>query len=76
MSAVLTRERLYKEFRHNGLEPDKDNFKAAKMHLLKMIVKKKKCYLEGKLAKNSNKPKGLWKALKSFRQSKKIKNFC
>ena len=76
MSAVLTWERLYKGFRQNGLESDKDNSKAAKMHQQKMIVKKKTCYLEGKLAKNSNKPKGLWKALKSFRQSKKIKNFC
>ena len=36
------------------------------MHLQKMIVKKKKSYSEEKLGKNRNKPKELWKALKSF----------
>ena len=30
------------------------------------MLKKKKCYFEEKLAKNRNKPKELWKALKSL----------
>ena len=31
-----------------------------------MILKKKKCHFEGKIGKNRNKPKELWKILKSF----------
>ena len=34
------------------------------MHFQKMILMKKKSYFEEKLAKNRNKPKELWKALK------------
>ena len=37
------------------------NFKVAKMHLQKMILKKKKSYFEEELGKNRNKPKELWK---------------
>ena len=36
------------------------------MHLQKMMLKKKKSYVEEELGKNSNKPKELWKTLKSF----------
>ena len=60
------RDKLYKKFKHSGLETDKDNFKVAKMHLQKMILKKKKSYFEEELDKNRNKPKELWKALKSL----------
>ena len=56
----------YKKFKHAGLETDKDNFKVAKMHLQKMILKKKKSYFEEELGKNKNKPKELWKTLKSL----------
>ena len=52
--------------KYSGLETDKDNFKVAKMQLQKMILKKEKCYFEEELAKNGNKPKELWKALKSL----------
>ena len=53
-------------FTHSGLENDKDNFKAAKRQLQKMILKKKNLTFEKKLAKNRNKPKELWKALRSL----------
>ena len=53
------------KFTHSGLENDKDNFKAAKRQLQKMILKKKNLTFEKKLAKNRNKPKELWKALRS-----------
>ena len=43
-----------------------DNFKVPKMHLQKMILKKKKSYFEEEPGKNRNKPKELWKTLKSF----------
>ena len=66
MSAIQRRDKLYKKFKHAGLETDKDNFKVAKMHLQKMILKKKKSYFEEELGKNRNKPKELWKTLKSL----------
>ena len=54
------------KFKHSGLETDKDNFKVAKMHLQKTILKKKKSYFEEELGKNRNKPKELWKTLNSL----------
>ena len=66
VSAIQRRDKLYKKFKHSGLETDKDNFKVAKMHLRKMILKKKKSYLEEELGKNRNKPKELRKSLKSL----------
>ena len=52
--------KLYKEFKHAGLATDKNNFKVAKMHLQKIILKEKKSYFEEELGKNRNKPKELW----------------
>ena len=65
MSAIQRRDKPFKKFKHSGLETDKDNFKVTKMHLQKMILKKKKPYFEKELDKNRNKPKVLWKTLKS-----------
>ena len=53
-------------FKHSGLETIKNNFKVTKMHLQKMILKKKKSYFEEELGKSRNKPKELWKVLKSL----------
>ena len=47
---------------HNA---DKDNLKFAKVHLQKIIQMKKK---SDELAKNTNKSKEFWKALKSQRK--------
>ena len=60
MSTIQRPDKLYKKFKHSRLETDKDNFKAAKMHLQKMTLKKKKSYSK-ELAKNRNKLKELWK---------------
>ena len=54
-----------KNFKHSGLETDKDNFKVAKVYWQKMVLKKNKSYSEEELDKNRNKPKELWKTLKS-----------
>ena len=54
-----------KNFKHSGLETDKDNFKVAEVYWQKMVLKKKKSYSEEELDKNRNKPKELWKTLKS-----------
>ena len=48
-----------------GLEPNRDNFKTAKISFHKMSHSKKRPYLEEKLDQNSQKPKELWKTLKS-----------
>ena len=64
VSAIQRLDKLYKKFKHSGLETDKDNFKVAKMHLQKMILKKKKSYFEEELGENSIKPKELWKTFK------------
>ena len=44
--AIQRRDKLYKKFKHSGLETDEDNFKVAKRHLQKMILKKNKSYFE------------------------------
>ena len=66
MSAIQREDKLYKKFIYSGLETYNNNFKVAKMHLQKMILKKKKSYFEEELGKNRNKPKELWKTLKSL----------
>ena len=66
VSATQRQNKLCKKFKHSGLETDKDNFKVVKMHLQKIILKKKKFYFEEELGKNRNKPKELWKTLKSL----------
>ena len=66
VSAMQRRDKLYKKFKHSGLQTDKDNFKATKKQFQKMILKKKKSYFEEELDKNRNKPKELWKALESL----------
>ena len=79
VSAIQRRDKLYKKFKHSGLETDKDNFKVTKMPLQKMILKKKKSYYEEELVNSRNKPKELWKTLMSLglnsdkaRQSKNL----
>ena len=44
-------DKLYKMFKHYNLEIDKDDFKVAKMHLQKMILRKKKSYFEKELGR-------------------------
>ena len=64
ISAIQKWDKLYKKFKHSALETNKDNFKAAEMHLQKKILKKKKSHFEEELARTRNKAKELWKALK------------
>ena len=79
VSAIQRWDRLYEKFKHSGLETDKDNFKVAKMHLQKMILKKKKSYFEEELSQNRSKPNEFWKTLKSLSPSldkaRKSKNY-
>ena len=66
MPVIQRRNKLCKKFKHFGVETNKDNFKDIKMHLQKIILKKKKSYLEENLATNRKKPKKLWKPSKSL----------
>ena len=66
MSAIQRWEKLYEKFKHLVLKTDKDNFKADKIHLQKIIGEITKSYFQELLDKNRNKPKELWKALKSL----------
>ena len=54
------------KFKQSGLETGKDNFKVTKMHLQKMIFKRKKSYLEEEQDNSRKKPKEFWKTLKSL----------
>ena len=49
MSAIQRWDKLYKKFKHSGLKTDKDNYKVAKMHLQKIILKKNKFNIEEEL---------------------------
>ena len=53
--AIQRRNKLYKEINSSRPETDKDNFKAAKTHLKKIMLYKKKTYFEDVLAKNKKK---------------------
>ena len=46
MPVIQRRNKLCKKFKHFGVETDKDNFKDVKMHLQKMILKKKSLTLK------------------------------
>ena len=58
MSARQKQDKLFEKFEDSSLETDKDNFKATNMRLQKMILTKKKSYLE-EVAKNRNEPNEL-----------------
>ena len=66
-SAIQRRDKHCKISKHFGPNTDQENFKVAKIHLKKMMLKKKK--FEEVLDKNRNKPREFWKALKSLNLS-------
>ena len=56
--------KLFEKFNHSALETDMEHFKVDKIYLQKMILKKKKSYIEEELSKNSSRWKEFQKALK------------
>ena len=48
------------------MQIDKDIYNAARYKLQKMIINKKRAFLENKLTESIGKPKDLWKALRSL----------
>ena len=57
-------------FKHSDLEIDKDDFKVAKMHLQKMILKKKKSYFEEELGRTGTNWKNSGRTLEIFHRLK------
>ena len=63
---IKNRDKLFKKFKKSKLQIDKDIYNAARYKLQKMIINKKRAFLENKLTESIGKPKGLWKALRSL----------
>ena len=58
--------KLFKKFKKSILQIDKDIYNVARYKLQKMIINKKRAFLENKLTESIGKPKDLWKALRSL----------
>ena len=63
---IKNRDTIFKKFKKSKLQIDKDIYNAARYKLQKMIIIKKRAFLENKLAESIGKPKDLWKALRSL----------
>ena len=50
MSATQKWSKLFEKFNHSALETDMENFKVDKIYLQKIILKKKKSYIEDELS--------------------------
>ena len=78
--AINLRERRLKHFKSTTLHIDKELYKEAKYHALKLIKEKKKQFYKEKLKENIGKPKELWKALKSLglpsKKGSNMTNIC
>ena len=64
---IKNRKKLFRKFKKSKLQIDKDIYNAARYKLQKMIINKKRAFLENKLTESIGKPKDLWKALRSLR---------
>ena len=63
---IKNRDKLFRKFKKSKLQIDKDIYNAASYKLQKMIINKKREFLENKLTESIGKPKDLWKALRSL----------
>ena len=58
---IKNHDKLFRKFKKSKLQIDKDRYK-----LQKMIINKKRAFVENKLTESIGKPKDLWKALRSL----------
>ena len=65
LEGIRIRDKLLSKFKKTKSQTDHVNFKKARNNILSLIKKKKSCVI-GKLNENINKPKELWKSLKSL----------
>ena len=65
MSVTQKWDKLYYKVQKFRLRTDKDNFKAAKMFLQKILQRNQSSYFAENLVRNFKKSKELWKILNS-----------
>ena len=64
--SIKLREKRIKQFRSTKLHIDKDLHEEGRYHAVKLIKQKKSKFYKEKLKENIDKPKELWKAMKSL----------
>ena len=63
---IHAREKLFLKFKKSKLHIDEENYKKVKYQVQNLIRKKKREFYETNLRQKINKPKELWKTLKSI----------
>ena len=63
---IYAREKLFLKFKKSKLHIDEENYKKVKYQVQNLIRKKKREFYETNLRQKINKPKELWKTLKSM----------
>ena len=62
---IHAREKLFLKLKKSKLHTDEENYKKVKYQVQNLIRKKKREFYETNLRQKINKPKELWKTLKS-----------
>ena len=76
---IHARKKLFKKFKKSKLHTDEENYKKVKYQVQNLIRKKKREFYETNLRQKINKPKELWKTLKSMGLPSKVvtaSNIC
>ena len=76
---IHARKKLFLKFKKSKLYIDEENYKKVKYQVQNLIRKKKREFYETNLRQKINKPKGLWKTLKSTGLPSKVvtsSNIC
>ena len=63
---IHAREKLFSKFKKSKLHIDEENYKNVKYQVQNLIRKKKREFYETNLRQKINKPKELWKTLRSM----------
>ena len=66
LELINAREKLFLKFKKSTLHIDEENQKKVKYQVQNLLRKKKREFYETNLRQKMNKPKGLWKTLKSM----------
>ena len=72
LESIALRDKLFKKFKHSKLNVDKEIYNKTRNKSHRLILRKKRVYFENKLKENIDKPKDLWKTLKSLGLSKEF----
>ena len=66
LELIHARQKLFLKFKKSTLHIDEENQKKVKYQVQNLLRKKKREFYETNLRQKMNKPKGLWKTLKSM----------